>query len=97
MKPVTFIPPADEDFAEAISFYESRSIGMGRKFAARVCRALAEISEFPQRYQVVLEGTRRCLLPPFPFGLFYVDKPDRVVVIAIVDLRRHPDVWKRRM
>jgi toxin ParE1/3/4 len=40
---------------------------------------------------------RRNLARNFPFAVVYLDEPDRVWILAVMPLRRHPDYWKHRL
>jgi hypothetical protein len=33
----------------------------------------------------------------FPYGLLYTVEKDVVIIAAVMDLRRHPDTWKKRL
>jgi hypothetical protein len=40
---------------------------------------------------------RRYLLVRFPHAVFYNAGPDRLLILAVLHTRRHPDAWKRRL
>jgi hypothetical protein len=58
------------------------------------------IADAPALYQIIDGEIRRAVMRRFPFGLFYVEEADRIVVLACLDLRRDPvaltDVLARR-
>lgn len=97
MKPVTFIPLAEEEFLEGVGYYADRSAQAARAFVVAVYRALDEIASFPEKNRVVYRNARHCRIPHFPFGIVYIDMSDRVVVIAVAHTRRDPDYWKGRI
>ena len=39
--------------------------------------------------------TRRCRLHRFPFGLFYQVRPDEILIVSVMDLRRDPKRWEQ--
>jgi hypothetical protein len=47
------------------------------------------VSESPRLYQH--DDVRRAVLRQFPFGLFYLEEEQRIVVLGCLDLRRDPD------
>jgi len=47
---------------------------------------------FPELYQQVSPGIRRCLLNRFPYGLLYGQNDD-----MIAHLRQRPNYWLDRM
>ncbi len=63
---------------------------MGAAFIAEVDRVEGHIADAPGLYQVVDSGIRRAVMRRFPFGLFYVEEAERVLVLACLDLRRDP-------
>ena len=38
----------------------------------------------------------RILIRRFPFGIFYVEGPEQIVVLAVLHGRRDPKRWKER-
>jgi hypothetical protein len=49
------------------------------------------VSESPRLYQHVVDDVRRAVLRQFPFGLFYLEEEQRIVVLGCLDLRRDSD------
>ena len=64
-------------------------------FIAEVGRIEAFLEETPSLYQLVEDGVRRATLRRFPYGLFYLEEADRVLILACVDLRRDPQTIAR--
>lgn len=65
---------------------------MGSLFLDEIGRIKARISDRPRLYQLVVSGVRRAVMRRFPFGLFYVEEEQRIIVLACLDLRRDPDM-----
>jgi toxin ParE1/3/4 len=87
---------AEADIAEAVRWYEQRSPGLGSEFLRAVDVTLAEIARMPERYPLVRGSARRALLRRFPYGVFFVAGPERVIVIACLHARRDPKHWQQR-
>jgi plasmid stabilization system protein ParE len=87
---------AEADIAEAASWYEQRSPGLGSEFLRAVDVTLAEIARMPERYPVVRGSARRALLRRFPYAVFFVASPELVSVIACLHARRDPRHWQER-
>lgn len=87
---------AEADIAEAASWYEQRSPGLGSEFLRMVDVALAEIARMPERYPVMRGRARRAILRHFPYAVFFVVRPDLVSVIACLHARRDPRHWQER-
>jgi len=97
MKPVTLLLPAEEELTQAARFYEDRAAGLGAAFLDAVGTALKEIASHPTACAIVRSGIRRKLLRRFPFGILYAQRPDEIVVIAVMHLHRRPDYWTDRL
>jgi plasmid stabilization system protein ParE len=92
-----FLPPAEEEMAEASRFYENASSGLGNDFLDDVQRVLADLCRQPEIGQPV-EGTmRRMLLHRFPFSLIYTVEKEGLLVVAVSHQRRRPDYWRTRV
>ena len=70
---------------------------MGGRFYDDVERVIAEIRSAPHRFRSYDPPARRNLPRNFPFAVVYLDEPDRVWILAVMPLRRHPDYWKHRL
>lgn len=87
---------AELDAAQAALTYEIEKLGLGSTFEEELDAVLARVAEGPQQFPVIDSDIRRALLKRFPFGVFFVVLPDKVSVIAVLHLHRHPDTWKQR-
>jgi plasmid stabilization system protein ParE len=94
--PLWVSPKAEEEARKAARRYERESSGLGVAFLEVIGTTLGLITERPLLFPVVYRDIRRALMKRFPYGIFYRLRPDRIRVIAIVHLARHPRVWQRR-
>ncbi|HTE81797.1 MAG TPA: hypothetical protein VK634_14010 [Reyranella sp.] len=92
---VAYRQAARREITDAARRYESERRGLAATFLAEVVRIEAAISEAPQLYQAVGRGVRRATLRRFPYGFFYLEEDDRILVLACVDLRRDPQTISR--
>jgi len=81
----------------AAPFYETKSKGLGAQFLAEVERTIAAISSHPEAAPIVKQDIRRRLLKRFPFGILYAVSIDKMVVLAVMHLRRRPGYWQDRL
>jgi hypothetical protein len=88
--PVVFRQAARREVIDAARTDEQQRRGMGSLFLDEVARIEAHLSDAPGLYQVVIEGVRRAVLRRFPFGVYYLEEKQRIVVLAGLDLRRDP-------
>jgi toxin ParE1/3/4 len=89
-------PKAEAELADAFNWYENNVQGLGADFLNAVETALLEISRNPDQHPIIHKGIRRSLIRRFPYAVFYLIKPQQVVVLAVFHARRHPDKWKNR-
>ena len=87
---------AELEIFEAALRYEREREGLGFRFEAQVNTIFARLVENPYQFPVIEEDVRRALVRDFPYGLFFTTEADRITVLAILHLHRHPDTLKRR-
>ena len=92
-----FLSPAQQDLAEAVEYYERAVPGLGLAFLEEIERTVNRILLFPEAWTKVSERHRRCRTRRFPYGLLYTVEQDVIIVTAVMNLRRHPDTWKKRL
>jgi toxin ParE1/3/4 len=97
MKPVVFLPQAEQEMLEAARFYESQTAGLGVDYLSEVERAVRTIAESPTIWPVIEGELRRRLIRRFPFGILYRIEPEEIVIIAVAHLRRRPWYWRKRI
>ena len=59
-------PDAAREFEEAVRYHRARGRILGDRFAAEVRFAIRRILETPERWRVLEEDVRRCLVRVFP-------------------------------
>jgi plasmid stabilization system protein ParE len=97
VKPVAFLPAAREEFLVAAQHYDAAAPGLGYDFIAAVERAVARIGTFPDHGSPHLLGTRRVVLPRFPFSVVYLPEREAVLVVAVAHHSRRPGYWRDRV
>jgi len=93
---VFFHPEAKEEFFEAINYYEQCQEGLGLEFAREIYATIQRIIHFPQAWSKMSENTRRCLVNRFPYGVIYSLTKKKIIILAVMQLNREPDYWKKR-
>jgi plasmid stabilization system protein ParE len=92
-----FHPKAEQEFDEAVRYYEDCQPGLGVEFAEEVYATIARISQFPDAWSPVSKNTRRCLISRFPYGVIFQIKSGILRIIAVANLHRRPMYWKDRI
>lgn len=90
-------PEAEQDLADAATWYEEQRAGLGLEFLHEAQVVLSSIAERPLSYPLVHRESRRALVRRFPFGVFYRVELSQVVVIGILHGSRDPELWKGRL
>ena len=91
-----FHPEAEAELNDAVDYYDACQKGLGLEFAREVHIAIKSICDFPLAWTPLSPNTRRRLLRRFPYGVAYQFKAGEIVIIAIMQLNRKPDYWRRR-
>ncbi len=93
----SFHPEAEEEFNDAIDYYEGIMPELGYDFALEVYSAIQRSVEFPKAWTVLEGDVRRSLVSRFPYGVLYSEETGCIFIVAVMDLHRKPGYWKHRM
>jgi toxin ParE1/3/4 len=91
-------PEAEADLTDAAVWYDSRESGLGLQFLSEVHSAMARVLKSPESFTRLRRNptVRRVLTRRFPYRVFFIVRPDAIVVFAILQAARHDRVWKHR-
>jgi hypothetical protein len=90
-----FLSTAEQELKEAMTLYEAAREGLGMEFLSEVEAAVSLIEAHPLAWTALSTRTRRCRTSRFPFGLFYQVRPDEILIVSVMDLRKDPQRWDR--
>jgi len=93
---VRFYEAAEQEFHDAVAYYEHDVPGLGRRYRAAVREALERIEQFPDAYPRSSARTRRCLVRKFPYGIIYRVCDSEIIVVAVAHFHRKPEYWGSR-
>lgn len=85
------------EFAEAVQFYKERGRGLGRRFAVEIRFAIQKAVAHPERWRVIEDDVRRCLVKVFPYSVLYTIEDGYILIIAIAHGKRQPGYWRNRL
>ena len=71
--------------------------GLAWNSQKEVFSAIQRIIHFPSAWSKFSKNTRRCLTNRFPYGVIYQIIGEEVIIIAVMQLNREPDYWKKRI
>ena len=97
MADVTLHDEALEEFRRATDWYESRTPGVGERYADTIESTLVEIGVEPERYPRYDHEFREAPVPKFPYSV--IDRAllsGDVQVIAVSHASRAPGDWRDR-
>ena len=97
IKEIFIRPEAELDIDDAYQYYEECRAGLGSDFILCVDEALSKIARTPEQYPNVYKSSvRRLLIQRFPFGVFFLIEPTRIIILAVMHARRDPKKWQNR-
>lgn len=88
---IEFLSGADADLQAIFEGFEEYQDGFGVEFLNLLNAYLGRISDFPEIAPIYSGEVRRQVMRTFPFGVFYLPQPRRILVVAILDLRQNPN------
>lgn len=91
-----FHPDAENEFLEAIDYYEKRSEGLGLDFSMEVFHTINRILAYPKAWPKLDTNIHRSLVTRFPYGILYNIDRNRIFILAVMHLNRKPGYWKQR-
>ena len=92
----SFHPAAEKEFYQAIDYYEEIESGLGYDFALEVYATIQRSIGYPEAWPVLQGELRRSLVRRFPYGIIYAITENELYILAVMNLHRHPDYWKKR-
>jgi toxin ParE1/3/4 len=94
---VSFHRSARAEFIDAAAWYEARRHNLGIEFVAEIERCIALAAENPMHGVVAHNGIRRIVAERFPYGVYFLPEPRRIVVLAVFHFKRNPSVLRQRV
>jgi plasmid stabilization system protein ParE len=99
MRVVQISEDALEDLREGFLFYDAQEPGLGDYFASCLRADIEGLKISAGTHRLIYRDYHRFLSRVFPYGVFYtVEGEDRRVIIwAVIDLRRDPEWVRERL
>ncbi len=96
--PIELGPGAQEDFDDAVWWYEAQRSGLGIRLTEQVNRTLMRVKDSPRSFPVI-EGSaiRQAVVEKFPFTIIFVIETERIYVYSIFHTSRNPVIWRGRI
>ena len=95
---LVILPVVEDEVRSAFHWYLDRNPKVAFDFEDAVEEAMKLIVERPRAWAIDHDqsGTRRYVMPRFPFKVVYRVSDDVVTVIAFSHTRRRPGYWRER-
>ena len=89
---------AEADITDGAVWYDSREPGLGLELTSEIHSAIARALRNPESFPRVRRNptVRRVLTRRFPYRIFFIVRPDAIVVFAVIHAARHDRVWRQR-
>jgi plasmid stabilization system protein ParE len=91
-------PEPEADLTDAALWYDNREPGLGFELLSEVNSSMARALKNPESFARFRRSppVRRILTRRFPYRVFFIVRPDAIVVFAVLHAARHDRVWKHR-
>lgn len=93
----SFHPEAEDEFIDAVAYYEFREIGLGLDLSREIYTSIQNAMDYPSMWPKIEDKVRRCLVHRFPYGVLYSIELHGIFILAVMHLHRDPDYWKHRL
>ena len=92
-------PEAEVDITSAVVWYEEHERGLGSQLLAEIRTAINRVLAAPDAYLQLRSrpAVHRILVRRFPYRIFYLTRPDALIVFAVIHVARHDSQWLRRI
>lgn len=58
--------------------------------------AIQRCADYPKAWVLFSGDIRRSLVRRFPYGILYAEAPQGIYILAVMNLHREPDYWKKK-
>jgi toxin ParE2 len=89
---VRFLPAAQAELLEGISYCSAIRPELGVRFEQAVSHAVRSAVAYPDHGAPRTKNTRRWLVRGFPFGVIYRTNDEEVVIVAVAHQRKRPRI-----
>ena len=90
---------AEAEITEAVLWYQNQSTGLGEEFLAEVNASIRRVIENPVSFRRLRRRpeVRRAITNRFPYRIFFILRPDAVVVFCLLHGARHEREWMKKV
>lgn len=96
MRPVAFRKQARRELDEAGDWYEKERAGLGMEFLSEIHLLTQRIANTPEQFPVLYRDVRKAVARRFPYCIYFRERNQHIVVLAVFHSARNPAVWQQR-
>lgn len=96
MRQIVFRKQARLEFDEAGDWYEKERPGLGVEFLAEVHLLIQRIATTPELFPILYRDVRKAVARRFPYCIYFRERDQKIIVLAVFHSARNPTVWKQR-
>jgi plasmid stabilization system protein ParE len=96
MRKVVFRKQARLEFDEAGNWYEKERLGLGMEFLDEIQLLIQRIASTPEQFPMLYRDVRKAVVRRFPYCIYFRERDQRIVVLAVFHSARNPAVWQQR-
>jgi plasmid stabilization system protein ParE len=93
---VAFLPAAEQDYREALAWYQAGSPQAAAGLEAAMEVALQRVADTPEMWPLCDDRHRFYVLRRYPYSIIYRVEGEGVLVVAVAHSRRSPSFWQGR-
>ena len=91
---VRILQAAELELLDAIDYYNAERPGLGIEFAREIRLTINRIKIHPYAWIKVDHALRRCPTNRFPYSVLYQIIQNKIIIVAFMHHKRHPEYWK---
>lgn len=96
MAEIVVSSPAEQEYAEALTWYAKRSMRTAERFDDDFDQSMRLIAATPERFAKCDDRHRFFLMRRFPYQIIYRSEATRLTVVAVAHTSRKPNYWHGR-
>jgi plasmid stabilization system protein ParE len=96
MRPVIFRRQARSEYDEAGDWYGQERAGLGSEFLDEIERLLQRVASNPEQFPILYRDVRKAVARRFPYCVYFRERNQHIVVLAVFHSARNPAVWQQR-
>jgi toxin ParE1/3/4 len=86
-----------EEYAAAADYYAKVHPNLGGRFYGEIEDLIETVRRQPGLFRIFEHPAWRHFSTVFPYAVVYIDQPECIWIVAIMNCKRQPGYWKARL